>query len=88
MLVTRGYKSDPVKAWKDENEAEAAADGDDASSIASSTSSNAGPDFNYLLNMTLWSLSQEKKEELIRQRDEKVSSGFSRIHHHLFYHCL
>jgi len=71
-LVSRGYKSDPVKAWKDENEGERAEDGDDASSVASSTSSNAGPDFNYLLNMPLLSLTQEKKEELIKQRDDKV----------------
>ncbi|XP_031551314.1 DNA topoisomerase 2-alpha-like isoform X2 [Actinia tenebrosa] len=73
MLVQRGYKSDPVKAWKDENENMKNQDSDDdTSSVASSMASNAGPDFNYLLNMTLLSLSQEKKEELLRQRDEKA----------------
>lgn len=75
-LVSRGYKSDPVKAWKDEHEGERAEDGDDASSVASSTSSNAGPDFNYLLSMPLWSLTQEKKEELIKQRDDKVGFNY------------
>lgn len=73
MLVQRGYKSDPVKAWKDLNENLKNQDtDDDTSSVASSTASNAGPDFNYLLNMTLLSLSQEKKDELLKQRDEKV----------------
>jgi DNA topoisomerase-2 len=73
MLVQRGYKSDPVKAWTDENENAGQDTDDDTSSVASSMSSNAGPDFNYLLNMSMWSLSQEKKEELLRRRDEKVT---------------
>ena len=30
-------------------------------------------DFDYLLNMPLLSLSKEKKEELLKQRDDKVT---------------
>ena len=45
---------------------------DDASSVASSASSAGGPDFNYLLSMSLLSLSREKKEELLKERDNKV----------------
>uniref|UniRef100_A0A8C9F7M5 DTHCT domain-containing protein n=1 Tax=Pavo cristatus TaxID=9049 RepID=A0A8C9F7M5_PAVCR len=41
---------------------------DDASSASGSTS---GPDFNYILNMSLWSLTKEKVEELIKHRDSK-----------------
>lgn len=33
-----------------------------------------GPDFNYLLNMPLWYLTKEKKDELCKQRDNKVRS--------------
>lgn len=44
---------------------------DDASSASGSTS---GPDFNYILNMSLWSLTKEKVEELIKQRDSKVGA--------------
>lgn len=33
----------------------------------------SGPDFNYLLNMSLLSLSKEKKDELLKQRDDKVT---------------
>lgn len=31
-----------------------------------------GPDYNYLLNMPMWYLTKEKKEELCKQRDAKV----------------
>ncbi|XP_072216502.1 DNA topoisomerase 2-beta-like [Excalfactoria chinensis] len=73
MLVQRGYESDPVKAWKEAQE-KAAEEEDpqnpnvDASSASGSTS---GPDFNYILNMSLWSLTKEKVEELIKHRDSK-----------------
>lgn len=74
-LVQRGYDSDPVKAWKDsqKDSAMVADDGDDTSSVVSSTASGAGgPDFNYLLNMALLSLSKEKKEELLKEKESKV----------------
>ena len=29
-------------------------------------------DYNYLLSLSMWSLSLEKKEELLKKRDEKV----------------
>lgn len=32
----------------------------------------SGPDFNYILNMALWCLSKEKKDELLKQRDDKA----------------
>lgn len=44
---------------------------DDASSASGPAS---GPDFNYILNMSLWSLTKEKVEELIKQRDSKVGT--------------
>ena len=74
MLVTRGYASDPIKSWKDSLKTEGTVEEseDDTSSVASSSESTGGPDFNYLLGMALWSLSKEKKDELLKQRDEKV----------------
>lgn len=33
---------------------------------------NKGPDFNYILAMQLWSLSKERKEALLKLRDEKA----------------
>lgn len=74
-LVERGFRSDPVKAWKTQiNRNEMNDDESDApaTDIASSTStSSGGPDFAYLLSMAIMSLSKEKKEELLRQRDLK-----------------
>ena len=74
MLSTRGYASDPVKTWKESLKAQDGVEEseDDASSVASSSASTGGPDFNYLLGMALLSLSKEKKDELLKQRDEKV----------------
>ena len=33
----------------------------------------SGSDYNYLLNMAILSLSKEKKDELLKQRDTKVT---------------
>lgn len=68
QLKSRGYRSDPVKAWKAEmsDEHEEGEDGDEEAKA------KGQPDFNYLLSMQLWSLTREKKEELLKNRDKKV----------------
>ncbi|XP_035203438.1 DNA topoisomerase 2-alpha [Oxyura jamaicensis] len=69
VLIQRGYESDPVKAWKElqnKEEEEGEEDESDKESAAAT-----GPDFNYLLNMPLWYLTKEKKDELCKQRDNK-----------------
>ncbi|XP_035002136.1 DNA topoisomerase 2-alpha [Hippoglossus stenolepis] len=73
MLQEMGYDSDPVKAWKqaqekneeelEEGEEEEGAEKEDPSA----------PDYNYLLSMPMWFLSKEKKEELCKQRDAKMT---------------
>uniref|UniRef100_H2Z115 DNA topoisomerase 2 n=1 Tax=Ciona savignyi TaxID=51511 RepID=H2Z115_CIOSA len=84
LLADNGYDSDPVKAWKSSisklfysfqtkksNQkffANESASGDEESAEVEDTK---GPDFNYILSMPLWSLSKERKEELLRQRDAK-----------------
>ncbi|XP_040186944.1 DNA topoisomerase 2-alpha isoform X2 [Rana temporaria] len=70
MLVQRGYDSDPVKAWKQTQEKEQTGElieEEDAEAAVT------GPDFNYLLNMPMWYLTKEKKEELCKQRDTKIA---------------
>ena len=32
---------------------------------------SSGPDFNYLLSMPMWNLTQEKKDTIIKNRDER-----------------
>ncbi|XP_076821820.1 DNA topoisomerase 2-alpha-like [Clavelina lepadiformis] len=69
LLQDRGYDSDPIKAWKEamqQAEAENAATDDDNES-----DDQVGSDYNYILNMPLWSLSKERKEDLLKQRDAK-----------------
>ncbi|XP_071482561.1 DNA topoisomerase 2-beta-like [Diadema antillarum] len=74
VLVQRGYDSDPVKAWK-ESQGNGAADteeaGDEGDGAMSKSGPASGPDFNYLLGMEMWSLTKEKKDELLRHRDKK-----------------
>ena len=75
MLVEKNYLSDPVKTWKS-TLVKDVTDSDSESGIASEAGSvvsgEGGPDFNYILNMNLWSLSKEKKEQLLTERDRKV----------------
>ncbi|KAF4012585.1 hypothetical protein G4228_003077 [Cervus hanglu yarkandensis] len=76
VLIQRGYDSDPVKAWKeaqqkvpDEEENE---DSDSEKETEKSDSiTDSGPSFNYLLDMPLWYLTKEKKDELCKLRKEK-----------------
>ena len=74
MLAEKGYPTDPVKAWKKSVTKDEIMDNE--SETSSVVSSEGGPDFNYILNMNLWSLSKEKKEELLAERDRKVRYCF------------
>uniref|UniRef100_A0A8B9K3Y5 DNA topoisomerase 2 n=1 Tax=Astyanax mexicanus TaxID=7994 RepID=A0A8B9K3Y5_ASTMX len=58
MLQEMGYDSDPVKVWKQAQEKE---------------EQTSGPDYNYLLSMPMWYLTKEKKDELCKQRDAKLT---------------
>ncbi|MEQ2239902.1 DNA topoisomerase 2-alpha [Ilyodon furcidens] len=72
MLQQMGYDSDPVKAWKqaqEKNEEEL----EEEEEEGTEKEDNSGPDYNYLLSMPMWFLTKEKKEELCRQRDAKMT---------------
>ncbi|XP_061445305.1 DNA topoisomerase 2-alpha isoform X2 [Rhineura floridana] len=73
VLIQRGYDSDPVKKWKESqqkgNDETPEEEGD--SDRENEPAAASGPDFNYLLNMPLWYLTKEKKDELCKQRDDK-----------------
>ncbi|XP_077108524.1 DNA topoisomerase 2-alpha [Ranitomeya variabilis] len=71
MLVQRGYDSDPIKAWKRTQEKEEA--GELIEEEEETDQSTTGPDYNYLLNMPMWYLTKEKKDELCKQRDTKIA---------------
>ncbi|KAK5640442.1 hypothetical protein RI129_011253 [Pyrocoelia pectoralis] len=82
-LVKRQYAPDPVIEWKrrlqmEEEEEEAEESPDDSTE---STAENFERDFkklsdvkkyDYLLGMSMWMLTEERKNELLRQRDVKL----------------
>ncbi|XP_059812399.1 DNA topoisomerase 2-alpha [Hypanus sabinus] len=68
LLLDRGYDSDPIKGWKESQEKGQESELEDTGEEEATTS---GPDFNYLLNMPMWYLTKEKKDELLKQRDVK-----------------
>uniref|UniRef100_A0A8D0CLK3 DNA topoisomerase 2 n=1 Tax=Scleropages formosus TaxID=113540 RepID=A0A8D0CLK3_SCLFO len=68
MLQEMGYDSDPVKAWKQAQEKVETSE-DEEEKVEDSS----GPDYNYLLSMPMWFLTKEKKEELCKQRDAKLT---------------
>lgn len=83
-LQKNGYPSDPIKEWKDQrrkieegdevavSDAEGS-DSEEEEESRSKSSNSGGPDYDYLLDMRMRSISREKKEELLRQRDQKES---------------
>uniref|UniRef100_A0A8C5PWA0 DNA topoisomerase 2 n=1 Tax=Leptobrachium leishanense TaxID=445787 RepID=A0A8C5PWA0_9ANUR len=80
MLVQKGFESDPVKAWKEAQERAAEEEElqEQNEDSSSDTGIGSGPDFNYILNMSLWSLSKEKVDELLKQRDTKELNDLKR----------
>nr|4FM9_A Chain A, DNA topoisomerase 2-alpha [Homo sapiens] len=76
VLIQRGYDSDPVKAWKEAqqkvpDEEENEESDNEKETEKSDSVTDSGPTFNYLLDMPLWYLTKEKKDELCRLRNEK-----------------
>ncbi|XP_054544709.1 DNA topoisomerase 2-alpha isoform X2 [Talpa occidentalis] len=76
VLIQRGYDSDPVKAWKEAqqkvpDEEENEESDTEKETEKSASAADSGPTFNYLLDMPLWYLTKEKKDELCKLRNEK-----------------
>lgn len=73
MLQQMGYDSDPVKAWKLAQEKNEEMEDEEEEEEGAEKEDTSGPDYNYLLSMPMWFLTKEKKEELCRQRDAKLT---------------
>uniref|UniRef100_UPI00358E4619 DNA topoisomerase 2-beta n=1 Tax=Myxine glutinosa TaxID=7769 RepID=UPI00358E4619 len=74
LLLKRGYESDPVKSWKESQDKVVAEEttAGDSDSDSGENETSTGPDFNYILNMPLWCLSKERKDELLKQKIKKA----------------
>ena len=69
-LQRKGFDSDPVKKWRkaqvDQDELDAGNDSD-----GDEDALDTGLDYDYLLGMPMWSLTKERKDDLIKKKDEK-----------------
>lgn len=79
-LVRRNYDVDPVRIWKMKTDKESALEEqttavdteDESQPQEDKQTEDSSEDYEYLLGMKLWSLTLEKKNELLKKRDEKV----------------
>lgn len=82
-LLKKGYAPDPVKEWKRSTQGEeedevpdedAQEEGEDQEASTKKKSSNPteASKFDYLLGMSMWMLTEERKNELLRQKDIKL----------------
>ena len=73
LLKEKGYPGDPVKAWKARIMADAdALDGEEEEEEEGSEQDERSSDYNYLLGMSMWNMSLEKKNELMKEKEKKV----------------
>lgn len=80
-LVKRNYDPDPVKKWKksqsqqiedsQEVELQDSQENDGDADENESSEETKAEDYDYLLGMAMWSLTKERKEQLLRQKQEK-----------------
>ena len=74
QLKSRGYCSDPVKAWKQSFKMRDEEEGEEDAEEEESQEQTKAPDYSYLLSMQLLSLTWEEKEKLLTNRNKKVCS--------------
>lgn len=77
-LVKRGYPSDPIAEWKkktpqDHEAGVGSGGGAGAAGSDEEEQDDGGYDFNYLVGMSMWYLTEEKKQQLLREREQKLA---------------
>ncbi|XP_071449060.1 DNA topoisomerase 2-alpha [Hetaerina americana] len=72
-LVKRGYDSDPVKSFKlKQNKDDVMQEiGESGELSQEEVDVDDELDFDYLLGMTMWSLTKERKDELLKKKEDK-----------------
>ena len=76
LLKEKGYPGDPVKAWKVRITADADAPAEEMEEEegGGSGQDEKSSDYNYLLGMSMWNMSLEKKNELLKEKEKKVGT--------------
>lgn len=72
-LIQLGYPADPVEKWKQENGIESSEGEREEFENLSSEENNDAKKFDYLLSMSIWMLTEEMKNQLIKKRDAKLA---------------
>ena len=72
LLKEKGYPGDPVKAWK--ARIMSGMDAPTEEEEDSSEQDEKSSDYNYLLGMSMWNMSLEKKNELMKEKEKKVGT--------------
>lgn len=74
LLKEKSYPGDPVKAWKARimAGADTPAEEMEEEEGGSSGQDEKSSDYNYLLGMSMWNMSLEKKNELMKEKEKKV----------------
>ena len=84
VLVKRGYDSDPMKVWQDNfkklmnaNPEEVPEEDEEEEKVIEENEENLSqpgdPVYDYLIDMSIRSLTKERKEALLKKRDEKLA---------------
>ncbi|KAL3320015.1 DNA topoisomerase 2-beta [Cichlidogyrus casuarinus] len=77
LLKSNGYASDPVRKWREESDKEAYLQDlaeqrdEEQTTEIEGEDEEKNLDYHYILNMPLWSLTLERKNDLLAQRDKK-----------------
>ncbi|KAG4078503.1 hypothetical protein HA402_009215 [Bradysia odoriphaga] len=71
-LIQLGYQADPVEKWKKENGIETGIVEKELQHLSDEERTDA-KNFDYLLNMSMWTLTEERKTKLINRRDGKMA---------------
>jgi len=68
LLFERGYDSDPIKKWKKSYKLKTP---DNNESSNEEDEVDEEKDYNYIMNMPIWSLTRERYEDLLKQAGQK-----------------
>lgn len=77
-LVKRGFPTDPIAEWKKKTPQDHESGGTGGNARAEGDSDDepqddGGYDFNYLVGMSMWFLTEEKKQQLLKEREQKLA---------------
>ena len=71
QLIAKKYDADPVMVWKEKNLRASQVDEEDEVAEEEDVEEQDAKKYDYLVGMTMWMLTAERKDKLLKERDEK-----------------